>query len=352
MSAFSLGFADHRRRLANRAVGGLAGHRVGLPRGVRPRGAGGTRDDQPRVTVATEWGRAACALLAELAIYAGLAGGVSLVSPTSGIASSDGRHGRAAGSPGDGAARRDRGRGSAATARPGCGCSPWWPRSSSRCTTWPTCARRAVGERAPARVPPAAGGRRRRCCWRAPGGDARRARHRSLLGLLYILVRPSDTVAGDSSGVAGYRGDGPLSAWIGGFVDGRLPPTTPLLVGLLVTCMLAALGLRNLPGILVLTPAEAMLLAALGSSHLHDGRRDWRVPALLAGRRVRLPRGGRVRRARARHLSPSGLSRPSAMRHLDMAYRARNRVPLSWFMAGSGPGCPARTGAASAGRDG
>jgi hypothetical protein len=159
----------------------------------------------------------------------------------------------------------------------------------------------------------------------------------TLLGLLLTLARRGgsrEPGAADNSTatvIAGYRGDGPLSAWIGGFVEGRLPPMTPLLVGLLVTCMLAALGLRNLPGILVLTPAEAMLLAALGSSHLHDGRGDWRVPVLLqAGEYVFLAAAGYA--ARVPPYVTFGLVAAVGLRHLDMAYRARNRVPLSWFM--------------------
>jgi hypothetical protein len=153
----------------------------------------------------------------------------------------------------------------------------------------------------------------------------------SLLGLLYTLVRPYDTVTPDTPVIAGYRGDGPLSAWIGGWVNGRLPPWPPLMVGLLVTCMLAALGVRNLPGILVLAPAEAMLLATLGSSHLHDGPRDWRVPPLLqVGEYVYLAAAGYAGHAPAP--VTFGLIAAVGLRHLDMAYRARNRVPLSWFM--------------------
>jgi hypothetical protein len=120
----------------------------------------------------------------------------------------------------------------------------------------------------------------------------------------------------------GYRGDGWLSVRIGKFVAGRLPPLPPLLVGLLVTGMLAALGLRNLPGILILTPAEAMLLAALASCHPHDGRSDWLVPPLLqAAEYVILAELGF-----ASHLWPPvtfALIAVAGLRHLDLAFRAR-----------------------------
>jgi hypothetical protein len=56
----------------------------------------------------------------------------------------------------------------------------------------------------------------------------------------------------------------------------------PALAGLTATAMLAALGLRNLPGFIALTPPVVMMLAAPGSSHRHDGRFDWLVPVLLA----------------------------------------------------------------------
>jgi hypothetical protein len=92
-----------------------------------------------------------------------------------------------------------------------------------------------------------------------------------------------DEVPPDEAGLdlAAYRGDGPLASWIGELVQGRLPPLPPVLAGLLVTGVLTALGLGNLPGILVLTPVEAMMLAALGARHRHDGRLYWLVPALL-----------------------------------------------------------------------
>ncbi len=78
-----------------------------------------------------------------------------------------------------------------------------------------------------------------------------------------------------------YRGDGPIAYRLGGLVQGQLPPLPPLLVGLLVTCDLAVLGLANLSGLLIFAPVMAMLLAALGARHPHDGRLDWLVPSLL-----------------------------------------------------------------------
>ena len=126
----------------------------------------------------------------------------------------------------------------------------------------------------------------------------------------------------EDNGLAAYRGDGVLASWVGALVDGRLPPLPPLLVGLLVTGVLAALGLGNLPGILVLTPIEAMMLAALGARHPHDGRLDWLVPALLlAGEGVFLAALGL-----ARHVTPwvvFALLAAVLVRHVDLACRAR-----------------------------
>ncbi len=136
-------------------------------------------------------------------------------------------------------------------------------------------------------------------------------------------------------GLADYRGDGVVSRWMGGLVQGRLPPLPPVLVGLLVTFVLAALGLGNLPGILVLTPVEAMLLAALGARHPHDGRLDWLVPALLlTGECVFLAALGFSRRVPAPLVF--ALLAAVIMRHIDLAYRARSGrgVPADKFGLG------------------
>jgi hypothetical protein len=123
----------------------------------------------------------------------------------------------------------------------------------------------------------------------------------------------------------GYRGDGRLAVWIGKWVDGKVPPLPPLLVGLLVTGVLAALGLRNLSGILLLTPVEAMLLAAFASWHPHDGRSDWLVPPLLqAGEYVFLTEIGYAERVWP--AMTFAVVAAVGLRHLDLAYRVRGSL--------------------------
>ena len=135
--------------------------------------------------------------------------------------------------------------------------------------------------------------------------------------------------------LAAYRGDGIVSRWVGGLVQGRLPPLPPLLAGLLVTGVLAALGMENLSGILVLTPIEAMMLSALGARHPHDGRMDWLAPALLmAGECVFLAALGLSRHVAAWLVF--ALLAAVVMRHADLAYRARVGRGIPADVAGLG----------------
>jgi hypothetical protein len=123
--------------------------------------------------------------------------------------------------------------------------------------------------------------------------------------------------------LAAYRGDGPLAYRVGGVVRGQLPPLPPLLVGLLVTCDLVFLGVANLPGLLVLAPVAAMLLAALGARHPHNGRLDWLVPSLLlAGEGIYLTSLGFARHVWLPMIFV--LLAAVVLRHADLAYRARS----------------------------
>jgi hypothetical protein len=149
------------------------------------------------------------------------------------------------------------------------------------------------------------------------------------VGFCAMLARGGGSEAG-SGWLPACRGDGPIAAWVGRFVGGRLPPLPPLLVGLLVTGMLAWLGLQNLSGILVFTPVEAMLLAALASWHPHDGRSDWLVPPLLeAGECVFIAAAGFA--GRAWPPVTFALLAGIGLRHLDLAYRARSQLPPGQF---------------------
>jgi Family of unknown function (DUF5941) len=147
----------------------------------------------------------------------------------------------------------------------------------------------------------------------------------------YVLARQTAGAARQARAegvLPAYRGDGVVPRWLGGMVQGMLPPLLPVLTGLLVTCMLVVLGLGNLPGILLLTPAVAMLPAALGARHPHNGRLDWLVPPLLlTGEGVFLAALGF-----SRQVPPPlvfALLAAVIVRHADLAYRARSGLGVT-----------------------
>jgi hypothetical protein len=81
--------------------------------------------------------------------------------------------------------------------------------------------------------------------------------------------------------IAACRDDGAAAVWLSRIVRGQFVPLPPAVAGLAATSFLAWLGMRDLPGVLLLTPLVVMLLAAFGAGHPHAGRLDWLVPAVL-----------------------------------------------------------------------
>jgi hypothetical protein len=160
-----------------------------------------------------------------------------------------------------------------------------------------------------------------------------------VLAVGYLLARPTPDPARTATAdgrLTAYRGDGTIARKLGGVVKGALPPLPPVFVALLVTCVLAFLGLGNLPGGLVLVPVISMLPSAFGSRHRHDGRLDWLAPPLLqTSECVFLAALGF-----ARHVAPVlvfALLAAVVLRHVDLAYRARvglglpaDRFGLGW----------------------
>jgi hypothetical protein len=156
---------------------------------------------------------------------------------------------------------------------------------------------------------------------------------------------PGAQAAGD---IVACRDDGPLARRIGRVVQGQLPPLLPAVAGVTVTAVLAALGLRNLPGMLLLTPAVAMLLAALGADHPHDGRMDWLVPPLLqAGQYVYLAALAFALRVPAP--AAFALIGVIALHHTDLLHRHRYGVSPRPRVAAAGLGWEGRMLAAGAG---
>jgi hypothetical protein len=149
------------------------------------------------------------------------------------------------------------------------------------------------------------------------------------LGYAVVTGRARRPAAAGSRPVAACRDDGPIAAALGIPIRGQLVPLPPALTGLAAVSVLAVLGLRDLPGFLLLAPVIAMLLAAVGSSHPHDGRLDWIVPVLLqAGQYIYIAAIGFA----------SGVPAPVifalcaliAVHYADLAGHAQQRTALGW----------------------
>jgi hypothetical protein len=109
-------------------------------------------------------------------------------------------------------------------------------------------------------------------------------------------------------------------------VRGQLVPLPPALAGLTATVLLATLGLRDLAGLVLLTPVAAMLLAAPGSAHPHNGPLDWLTPLVIqAGQYVYLAALGFAKGVPGPLIF--ALTALVALRQLDVAYRARYPMP-------------------------
>ncbi len=164
-------------------------------------------------------------------------------------------------------------------------------------------------------------GLRRRPAVRRQGGLPRRARPRRGRARSRrsstAPVRPATEASCAATGATAGSRSGSASG-----STARCRPCRPCSSGCSSPGCSTALGLRNLPGILLLTPVEAMLLAAFASWHPHDGRSDWLVPPLLqAGEYVFLAEIGYA--GRVWPAMTFAVVAAVGLRHLDLAYRVR-----------------------------
>ncbi|MCW2933404.1 MAG: hypothetical protein JWM19_4366, partial [Actinomycetia bacterium] len=161
----------------------------------------------PQVTVAATWERAACVLLAELSVYAGLAGGVTLAGGPPGAASTDGLSGPLGRQLASGIIGHAGGTGAAGV----------WLLAMLAAVILALYHVADLCAAGPAASLPRPGSLRLLAVGLAmllagPRAALLVAVVLGTLGLLYVLVRPSDTIRAGTSSIAGYRGDGPLSA--------------------------------------------------------------------------------------------------------------------------------------------
>jgi hypothetical protein len=149
-----------------------------------------------------------------------------------------------------------------------------------------------------------------------------RPRQQARDGLPRSADAPGGTAApGNGGGVAACRDDGPIARFAGALVHGQLVPLPPAVAGLTATVLLAVLGLGSLDGLVLLTPVAAMLLAAPGSAHPHDGPLDWLAPVIIqAGQYIYLAALGFA--IGIPGPVTFGLIGLVALRQLDVAYQA------------------------------
>ena len=149
------------------------------------------------------------------------------------------------------------------------------------------------------------------------------------IGWAAVTGRPRPPGSPGATAVVACRDDGPIASQLGRPARGQLVPLPPALTGLAAVAVLTVLGLRAIPGFLLLAPVAAMLLASAGASHPHDGRLDWIVPAVLqAGQYAYIAGVGFA----------SGVPAPLvfalcaviAVRYADLAGHAQRHTAMGW----------------------
>ena len=149
------------------------------------------------------------------------------------------------------------------------------------------------------------------------------------IGYAVVAGRPQRAGSPGVRSVLACRDDGLIAIGLGLPIRGQLVPLPPALTGLAAVCVLAVLGLRDIPGFLLLAPVAAMLLAAVGSGHRHDGRLDWIVPVVLqAGQYAYIAAIGFATAVPAPAIF--ALCALIAVHYADLARHAQQYTALGW----------------------